>query len=101
MKIKTSGRSALLLMTGLFVCFAGPSQVAAGADDAIAASRSEAAAGAPVVLHKNLRHGWQPRKHHAHGRFHRVALKTAGHKKAVPTEVAATIARLRRTFRSR
>jgi hypothetical protein len=89
MKIKASGRSASLLITGLFVCFASPSQAAAGTDDATAASGSEAAVGAPVVLHKNLRHGWHHRKPHAHARFHRVALKTAGHKKAAATEVAA------------
>ena len=89
MKIKASRRSALLLITGIFVCFAGPSQVAAGTDDAAAGSRPEAAVGTPIALHKNLRHGWQHRKHHAHGRFHRVALKTAGHKKAAATEAAA------------
>jgi hypothetical protein len=89
MKIKASGRSALLLITGLFVCFAGPSQVAAGTDDATADSRSAAAVGTPIALHKNLRHGWRHGKHHARGKFHRVALKTAGHKKAAATEVTA------------
>ena len=88
MKIKASRRSASLFITGLFVCFASPSQVAAGTDDATADSRSEAAAGAPIALHKNLRHGWQHRKHHARGKFHRVVPKTAGHKKAAATEVA-------------
>src|SRR5258705_5958207 len=33
MTIKTSARPVLILATGLFVCFAGPSSVAAGADD--------------------------------------------------------------------
>jgi hypothetical protein len=89
MKIKASGRSALLLIAGLFVCFAGPSQVAAGTDAATADSRPEAAVATPIALHKNLRHGWRHGKHHAHGKFHRVALKTAGHKKAAATEVAA------------
>jgi hypothetical protein len=88
MKIKTSGSSGLLLITGLFVCLADPSQ-AAGTDAATADSRSEAAVGTPVALHKNLRHGWQHGKHHARGKFHRVALKTAGQKKAAATEVAA------------
>jgi hypothetical protein len=88
MRIKASGRSALILATGIFVCFASPSQ-AAGADDATADSGSEAAVGTPIALHKNLRHGWHHRKHHAHGRFHGFALKTAGHKKAAATEVAA------------
>jgi hypothetical protein len=34
MIIKASGRSALILATGLFVCFACPSQAAAGANNA-------------------------------------------------------------------
>ena len=47
MKIKGSGRWALMLATGLFVCFAGPSHAAAGADaDHTAAStKSENAIG--------------------------------------------------------
>ena len=47
MTIKASGRSALILATGLFVCFAGPSHAAAGADaDHTAAStKSENAIG--------------------------------------------------------
>src|SRR3989442_606212 len=48
MKIKASGRSALILATGLFVCFAGPSQAAASADNAAASTKSEDTAGAPV-----------------------------------------------------
>ena len=33
MKIKASGRSALILATGILVCFAGPSQAATGTDN--------------------------------------------------------------------
>jgi hypothetical protein len=84
MTIKVSGRSALILATGLFVCFAGPSRAASGA---IAASGSENAAGVPIAVHKNLRHGWHHWKHHAHGRSHTVALKTAGHNKATASAV--------------
>ena len=44
MMIKASGRSALILATGLFVCFAGPSQtMAAGADSTAATSKSDSA----------------------------------------------------------
>jgi hypothetical protein len=47
MMIKASGRSALILATGLFVCFATPSQtMAAGAD---ATSKSDSAAAAKSV----------------------------------------------------
>src|ERR1700693_3237096 len=88
MRIKASGCSAFILATGIFVCFASPSQ-AAGTDGATAVSGSEAAVGTPIALHKNLRHNWHHGKHHARGKFHRVALKTAGHKKAAATEVTA------------
>ena len=37
---QASGRQALLLAAGLFVCLAGPSQAAAGAEDAAAAAPS-------------------------------------------------------------
>ena len=89
MRIKASGCSALILATGIFVGFASPSQAAAGTDGATADSGSEAAVGTPIALHKNLRHNWRHGKHHARGKFHRVALKTAGHKKAAATEIAA------------
>lgn len=52
MTIKASGRSALILITGLFVCFAEPSQAAPGDDAATASSKSEKATGAPVALNK-------------------------------------------------
>ena len=62
MIIKASGRSALILAAGLFVCCAGPSLAATDADDSTANSTSENAAAAPVALHKNLRHGAHHRK---------------------------------------
>jgi hypothetical protein len=44
MTIKASGRSALILATGLFVCFAGPSPtIAASADNTAATSKSDSA----------------------------------------------------------
>ena len=52
MTIKASGRSALILMTGLFVFFAQPSQAEPGDNTATASSKSEKAAGAPVALNK-------------------------------------------------
>ena len=45
MNVKASGRSALILATGFFVCFAGPSQAATDADDAAASSTIESAGG--------------------------------------------------------
>ena len=52
MIIKASGRSALILATGLFVCFAVPSQAAPGDDSATASAKSEKATGAPIALNK-------------------------------------------------
>jgi hypothetical protein len=76
MIIKASGRSALLLAAGLFVCFAGPSQAAAGAEDAAAATKSETA-GTPIELHKYARHGLRHVKKYAHRRPGKVAQKAS------------------------
>lgn len=73
---KTIGRPALLVAAGLFVCFAGPSPAAAGADDAAAATKPETA-GAPVVLHKLAKHDSRHGKTYAHRRSSKVAAKTS------------------------
>ena len=76
MTIRASVRSALILATGLFMCFAGPSQ-AAGTNDETPNAKSSAkseTAGAAVTLHKS--------KKYAHRRSSEVALKSAGDKKA-------------------
>ncbi|MGO8913518.1 MAG: hypothetical protein ACLQDM_29925 [Bradyrhizobium sp.] len=89
MIIKASGRSALILAAGLFVCCAGPSLAATDADDSTANSTSENAAAAPVALHKNLRHGAHYRKSYAHRKSHRIASRPAEDSKAAATDVAA------------
>jgi hypothetical protein len=76
MIIKTSGCSALILATGLFVCFAGPSQ-AAGATDATASSKSDTAAGAPIALNKYAKHAAHHSKKLAQGKSSNVALKSS------------------------
>lgn len=81
MIIKASGRSALMLATGLFVCFAGPSQAAAGAEDSAAVAKSETAA-APAARHKYARHGSHHWKKYAHRRSGKVARKSSTDKKA-------------------
>lgn len=79
MTIKANGRSALILATGLFVCFAAPpSQAATDAENATASS--ENAAGAPVALNQNAKHGSRHSKTHAHHKFN-VADKVATDKK--------------------
>jgi hypothetical protein len=80
MTIKASGRSALILATGLFVCFAGPSQ-AAGAADATASSKPDTAAGAPIALNKYAKHGAHHAKKLAQGKSSKVALKSSTDKK--------------------
>jgi hypothetical protein len=79
MIIQASGRSALILATGLFVCFAGPSQAEPGNDTATATTKSEKA-GAPIALNKYAK----PRhsKKHAQGKSSKAALKSSAAKKA-------------------
>ena len=86
MIIKASGRSALILATGLFVCFAGPSQAAPGADNATASSRSEKATEAPVALNKYAKRGSRHLKKYAQRKSSKAALKSPIGKKT--TELA-------------
>lgn len=86
MTMKASGRSALILAAGLFVCLAGPSQAAAGAEDAAASAKSETAR-TPVALHKYARHGSRHWKKYAHRKSSKVALKAStGNKKAAAAD---------------
>jgi hypothetical protein len=95
MTIKTSARPVLILATGLFVCFAGPSPVAAGADDkAVTDSKSastESGRGAEefVAVKKYAKHGSRHWKRHAHRNSGKAALKSSPAGKADATDVAA------------
>ena len=95
MTIKTSARPVLILATGLFVCFAGPSPVAAGADDkAVTDSKSastESGRGAEefVAVKKYANHGSRHWKRHAHRNSGKAALKSSPAGKADATDVAA------------
>lgn len=96
MTIKTSARPVLILATGLFVGFAAPSPVAAGADDkAVADSKSastESGRGAEesVAVKKYAKHGSRHWKRHAHRRSSKLALKSSpAARKADTAEVAA------------
>src|SRR5216683_626303 len=95
MTIKTSARPVLILATGLFACFAGPSPVAAGADDkAVTDSKSastESGRGAEelVAVKKYAKHGSRHWKRHAHRTSGKVALKSSSASKADATDVAA------------
>jgi hypothetical protein len=89
MIIKGNGRSALILTTGLLVCFAGPSLAAPGADSTTATPASENVVGLPVALHNELRPGAHHRTVYAHRKSHRVASQPVEDKKAAATDVAA------------
>jgi hypothetical protein len=80
MIIKASGRSALILATGLFVCFAGPLQAEPGDDAATASSTSQKAAGAPIALNKfaKPRHSKKIAQH----KSDKVPLKSSAARKA-------------------
>jgi hypothetical protein len=82
MIVKACGRAALILATGLFVCFAGPSQAAPGADKATANSKSENATGAPVALDNYAKRGSRHLKKYAHRKSGKAALKSSTDTKA-------------------
>jgi hypothetical protein len=88
MKIKASGRSALILATGIFVFFAGPSQAAASADNAAASAKSEDTAEAPVAP-KKIRQTWlAPLEKNADRKSGEVVMAKSGADKTDATEVA-------------
>jgi hypothetical protein len=80
MTIKASGRSALILATGLFVCFAGPSQAAATADGTATSSKS--ASSKPDSAAETAKHATRHWKKVAHRRSSKIALKSIAPKKA-------------------
>jgi hypothetical protein len=81
MTIKASGRSALILATGLFICFAGPSQAATSSDSANTTAKSESSKSAHASRH------W---KKVAHRRSNRLAQKSATPAKADAADDDAT-----------
>ncbi|MET3844902.1 hypothetical protein [Bradyrhizobium sp. OAE829] len=85
MIVKASGRSALILATGLFVCFAGPSPAtAASTDRAAATSKSESA-----TPGKSVRQSTRHWKRYTR-RSGKVAAKPAETRKAVEVADAST-----------
>jgi hypothetical protein len=62
MTTKPGGRSALILVSGLFVCLAGPSPAATGAENTATGLKSERASALP----QHARHGSYHRKSYAH-----------------------------------
>ena len=87
MKIKASGRSALILATALFACFSAPSQATEAAEQVTATVEPETAASAPIVLHTHAKHGSRQGKKHAERKPSKVVHKSSADKK--PEEAAA------------
>jgi hypothetical protein len=84
MTITASGRAALILATGLFVCFSEPSRAAAtGADDKAAAASAER-----VTSGKSIRHSSRHWKRYTHRRYGRVASNSSETRKAADSDAA-------------
>ena len=73
MNIKASGRSALIIAAGFWVCVSGSLQAAEDADGGVTASRTETAAGPPVALNKFTKKA----RHWKHVSSQRKAVKVA------------------------
>jgi hypothetical protein len=71
MNIKASGRSALIIAAGFWLCVSAPLQAAEDADGGVTASKAESAAGAPVALNKFTK------KYRKHVSSHRKSVKVA------------------------
>jgi hypothetical protein len=81
MMIKASGRSALMVVTGLFVCLASVSHTTAATE--AASSKSESA-----TATKSAKQGTRHWKRYAHRKYVRTAQKSSPVKKAEEKEVA-------------
>jgi hypothetical protein len=101
MKIKASGRSALILATALFVCFSAPSQATERAEEVTASVEPETAASAPIVLHTPAKRGSRHGKKHAERKPSKVVHKSSAGKKsdeaaaedgAAPTAITPALA---------
>jgi hypothetical protein len=82
MIIKASGRSALILVTGLFVCLAAPSQAEPGTDRATATSKSESAAAATATRSKYAKRGVRHWKKYAQRKSSKAALHASSGRKS-------------------
>jgi hypothetical protein len=81
MMIKASGRSALIVVTGLFVCFAGVSYTTAATEAATLKTETATAT-------KSAKQGTRHWKRYAHRKDSRTALKSSSSTKAAENEVA-------------
>jgi hypothetical protein len=96
MNIKASGRSALIIAAGFWLCVSGPLQAAEDADGGVSASKSESA-GAPVALNKFAKKSRYRKQASSHRKAVKVAskavtenAKVAEKKKAKDADAAMT-----------
>jgi hypothetical protein len=113
MNIKASGRSALIIAAGFWVCVSGPLQAAEDADGGVTASRTESAAGPPVALNKFAKKSRHWKRVSSHRKSAKVAstddatsarknkaidadaaMKDDGNQSAIPPSVANANAQL-------
>ncbi len=73
MNIKASGRSALIIAAGFWICVSGPLQAAEDADGGVAAYETATAAGPPVALNKFAKKS----RHWKHASSQRKSVKVA------------------------
>jgi hypothetical protein len=85
MNIKASGRSALIIAAGFWMCFSEPLQAAEDADGGVTASRTESAAGPPVALNKFAKKSRQWKRVSSQRKSVKVA-STASTENAKPSE---------------
>jgi hypothetical protein len=85
MNIKASGRSALIIAAGFWLCVSTPLQAAEDADGGVAASKTESAAGAPIALNKFAKKSRYRKQLSSHRKSVRVAAK-ASNENAKPSE---------------
>jgi hypothetical protein len=90
MIIKASGRSALIIATGLAVLCVSAVQAETRIERSVVDSSSDGAAAAPLTIHRYLRHGWHHRRNYAHRKSQAVAAKAEPEKSEPPA--AATSA---------
>jgi hypothetical protein len=95
MNIKASGRSALIIAAGFWVCFASPLQAAEDADGGVAAPKTESAAGPPVALNKFAKKSRPGKRVSSYRKSMKVAskasaenAKTSEKKKAIDADAA-------------
>jgi hypothetical protein len=94
MNIKASGRSALIIAAGFWVCVSGPLQAAEDADGGATASRTETAAGPPVALSKFTKKS----RHWKHVSSQRKSVKAASRDSTERVKTSEKISEKKKTL---